>query len=77
MARVRRAHRQSFLAVDFFTVETIWLQRLYILFFIELGSRRDHLAGCGESDRAMGRPAGKTPVVDVGGARRADPVSDS
>ena len=33
-----RAHRQSLLAVDFFTVETIWLQRLYVLFFIELGS---------------------------------------
>jgi transposase InsO family protein len=41
-----RAHRKSLLAVDFFTVETIWLQRLYVLFFIELGSRRVHLAGC-------------------------------
>jgi putative transposase len=41
-----RAHRGSLLAVDFFTVETIWLQRLYVLFFIELGSRRVHLAGC-------------------------------
>jgi hypothetical protein len=37
---------QSMLAVDFFTVETISLQRLYVLFFIELGSRRVHLAGC-------------------------------
>jgi hypothetical protein len=35
-----RAHRQIF------TVETIWLQRLYVLFFIELGSRRVHVAGC-------------------------------
>jgi putative transposase len=41
-----RTHRQSLLAVDFFTVETIWLQRLFVLFFIELGSRRVHLAGC-------------------------------
>ena len=41
-----RAHRHSLLAVDFFTVETICLQRLYVLFFIELGSRRVHVAGC-------------------------------
>jgi putative transposase len=41
-----RSHRRSLLAVDFFTVETIWLQRLYVLFFIELGSRRVHLTGC-------------------------------
>jgi transposase InsO family protein len=41
-----RAHRQSLLAVDFFTVETIWLQRLYVLSCIELGSRRVDVAGC-------------------------------
>ncbi len=34
------------IALDFFTVETVSLQRLYVLFFIELGSRRVHLAGC-------------------------------
>ncbi|MGH9298515.1 MAG: integrase core domain-containing protein [Acidimicrobiales bacterium] len=41
-----RQQAQSMLAVDFFAVETISLQRLYVLFFIELGSRRVHLAGC-------------------------------
>ncbi len=41
-----RAQAQSMLAVDFFTVETISPQRLYVLVFIELGSRRVHLAGC-------------------------------
>jgi hypothetical protein len=39
-------HRRSLLAVDFFTVETIWLQRLYVLFSIALGCPRVHLAGC-------------------------------
>jgi transposase InsO family protein len=41
-----RAQAHSMIAVDFFTVETVYLQRLYVLFFIELGSRRVHLAGC-------------------------------
>ena len=41
-----RAQANSMMAVDFFSVETVWLERLYVLFFIEVGSRRVHLAGC-------------------------------
>jgi len=38
-------HRDQLLACDFFTVDTLFLQRLYVLLFIELGARRLHLAG--------------------------------
>jgi putative transposase len=47
-----RTHRHSLFAVDLFTVDTIWLERLYVLFFLELGSRRVHLAGCTASPTA-------------------------
>ncbi len=40
-----RQQAASILACDFFTVETMWLQTLYVLFFIELGSRRVHVGG--------------------------------
>jgi hypothetical protein len=37
--------KQQLLACDFFTVETAWLKTLYVLFSLELGTRRVHLAG--------------------------------
>jgi putative transposase len=40
-----RRQAAGIIACDFFTVETFWLRRLYVLFFIELDSRRVHLAG--------------------------------
>jgi putative transposase len=40
-----RAEAQGMVACDFFTVETAWLRTLYVLFFVEHGSRRVHLAG--------------------------------
>jgi putative transposase len=41
-----RRQAASMLACDFFTVEALSLRRFYVLFFIELESRRVHLAGC-------------------------------
>ena len=39
-------YKDQILACDFFTVETLLLKTIYVLFFIELGSRRVHFAGC-------------------------------
>jgi putative transposase len=40
-----RAQATGIVACDFFTVETAWLRTLYVLFWIEHGSRRVRLAG--------------------------------
>lgn len=39
-------HREQLLACDFSSVGTLLLQRVDVLFFVELGSRRLHIAGC-------------------------------
>jgi putative transposase len=39
-------YKDQLLACDFFTVETLFLQTLYVFFFIEIGTRRVHFAGC-------------------------------
>jgi hypothetical protein len=39
-------YKEQFLACDFLTVEILALQTLYVLFFIEHGTRRVYLAGC-------------------------------
>jgi putative transposase len=41
-----RAQAASTLACDFLTVETILLQRIYVLFFISLGTRRIEYLAC-------------------------------
>ena len=41
-----RQHQHQLLACDFLTVETLCLKTLYVLFFIEIGTRRIHVAAC-------------------------------
>ena len=49
-----RAKAAGMLACDFFTVETVGLTRLYVMFVVELDRRRVHLAGSPPTRAASG-----------------------
>jgi transposase InsO family protein len=44
--RFLQAHGESILACDFFTVDTIWLRRIYVLAFLSISSRRIEYVAC-------------------------------
>jgi len=62
-------YKDEMVACDFFTVETAWLKTVYVLFFIELGSRRVHLAGCAANPTSAW--VTQKPVSSVGKFRMA------
>ena len=41
-----RHHGETILACDLFTVDTVWLRRLYVLFFISIGTRKVEYVAC-------------------------------
>jgi putative transposase len=54
-----RQQAASIVECDFFTVDTVWLRRFYVFFFIELERRRVHIAGVtAHPKRRLGDAAG-------------------
>jgi putative transposase len=49
-----RAHGESILACDFFTVDTVWLRRLYVLVFLSIGSRPSNTSPAPASRTLLG-----------------------
>jgi putative transposase len=52
-----RQHAATTLGCDFFTVETVWLKRIYVLFFLSLETRRIEFVACTATQPAPGPPS--------------------
>jgi putative transposase len=62
-----RAQASSMLACDFLTVETIFLQRIYVLFFISLATRRIEYVACSSNPgRRWGTQQARNLVMQLG-----------
>jgi transposase InsO family protein len=65
-----RQHAATMLACDFFTVDTVWLQRLYVLVVISISNRRVEYVACtSKPDDAWMAQQARNALMDLGDCR--------
>jgi putative transposase len=61
-----RQHGNTILACDFFSVDTVWLRRLYVLFFVSIGTRRVEYVACtNKADNAWMTQQARNLLMDL------------
>lgn len=66
-----RQHGETILACDFFTVDTVWLKRLYVLFVVSIRTRRlEYLACTSNPDTAWMTQQARNLLMDLDDCQR-------
>jgi hypothetical protein len=66
-----RAHGESSLACDFFTVDTVRLRRLHVLVFLSIGSRRvEYIACTSKPDATWMLQQARNPLMELDDRQR-------